>query len=237
MFVGYDAVDNAFFAAGADAARSQGEALRVSLGVPQRYLLASSRFIERKNLLGLIKAYANYRAAVGEGAWSLVLLGDGPLRLEIEEQRAKLRLASSLYLPGFKQYYELPAYYALAIGFIHASVSEQWGLVVNEAMASGLPVLVSNRCGCAQDLVLEGRNGWTFNPYDLSAICAALEKLSALSDGQLAAMGQASRTKIAAWSPHVFARGLAKAGDAALCPAPPRVDFLDRWLLRLKLKS
>jgi 1,2-diacylglycerol 3-alpha-glucosyltransferase len=58
----------------------------------------------------------------------------------------------------------------LASAFIQASTTEQWGLVVNEAMASGLPVLVSERCGCAPDLVKNGVNGYTFDPYDIKEI-------------------------------------------------------------------
>ncbi len=69
---------------------------------------------------------------------------------------------STCILPGFKPYDELPVYYALANAFVHASTSEQWGLVVNEAIATGLPVIVSNRCGCAPELV--NGNGFTFDP-------------------------------------------------------------------------
>ena len=235
VFVGYDAVDNTHFATGADAARAQGETLRASLDLPARYFLASNRFVEKKNLPGLLTAYAGYRARVGERAWELVLLGDGPLRPQIERQRAELGLQSSLHLPGFKQYQDLPAYYALAGGFVHASLSEQWGLVVNEAMASGLPVLVSNRCGCAPDLVEEGRNGWTFDPTDLSALSAAMEKFSSLANESLNAMGQTSRALVAAWSPEAFAEGLSRAVDAA-STVPVRTRFLDRSLLWTQLK-
>ncbi len=81
--------------------------------------------------------------------WDLVLLGDGPLKPTLLKLISSLGLESCVHLPGFKQYDELPVYLGLAETFIHASTTEQWGLVVNEAMASGLPVLVSNRCGCA----------------------------------------------------------------------------------------
>src|SRR5206468_501416 len=101
--------------------------------------------------------YARYRMAAGPGAWSLVVLGDGVLRGDLEQLRTELNLGDHVLFPGFKQYDELPAYYGLATAFIHASMVEPWGLVVNEAMAAGLPVLVSARCGCAWDLVEEGR--------------------------------------------------------------------------------
>src|SRR6185369_3826531 len=108
----------------------------------------------------LVQGYAKYRAKVGKSAWKLVLLGDGPTNLI--RLIADLELQDSVLLPGFKQYEELPTYYGLANAFVHASTSEPWGLVINEAVASGLPVIVSNRCGCAPELV--NGNGFTFDP-------------------------------------------------------------------------
>ena len=65
--------------------------------------------------------------------------------------------------------------------FVHASTTEQWGLVVNEAMAAGLPVLVSERCGCASDLVAHGINGLLFDPYDVESFIAFLETLDGVA--------------------------------------------------------
>ena len=72
-----------------------------------------------------------------------MILGDGPLHGELLRQRAQLQLESDVIFPGFVQYDQLPLYYGLAGAFVHASTVEQWGLVVNEALASALPVLVS----------------------------------------------------------------------------------------------
>ena len=236
VFLGYDVVDNAYFARAAGEARRQGNPLRASLGLPARYFLASNRFIEKKNLPALLTGYDAYRRTVGEAAWSLVLLGDGPLRPQLEHQRRALGLENHVLLLGFKQYGELPAYFALADGFVHASTSEQWGLVVNEAMACGLPVLVSNRCGCARDLVVEGSNGWTFNPHDPTAITSALTKLATLPRPARDALGQASRERIAAWTPETFAEGLSNAVEAALAVALPRATPLDRLLLHFLIR-
>jgi glycosyltransferase involved in cell wall biosynthesis len=132
--------------------------------------------------------------------------------------------------PGFKQYDDLPAYYGLAGAYIQASTTEQWGLVVNEAMAAGLPVIISNRCGCAPDLVEEGRNGYTFDPYDLDALAGLLRKIAA-DDCDRAAMGQASREIIARWTPQTFAENLGKAAEAALNAPRPQANLLDKALL------
>ena len=100
-------------------------------------------------------------------------------RAEVEEAISRLSVEGSVHLVGAQSYGDVPAYYALAGAFVHASTTEQWGLVVNEAMASGLPVLVSNRCGCAPDLVQEGVNGFTFDPCNVEELAQLMLKISA----------------------------------------------------------
>ncbi|HTR40301.1 MAG TPA: glycosyltransferase [Pseudomonadales bacterium] len=238
IFQGYDAVDNEYFAQKAGEARAQGVELRKKFGLPENYFLASARFVEKKNLPNLVRAYAQYRNQAEKAKrpkseiWDLVLLGDGHLKPELTSLITGLGLQESVLLPGFKQYGELPAYYALAKAFIHASTIEQWGLVVNEAMASGLPVLVSHRCGCAHDLVQENVNGFTFDPFNTEQIAGIMFRVSG-STFPIASLGAASTRIIANWSPDRFAQGLGQATDAAL--AAPRVGLgmLDRLLLQL----
>ena len=252
--LGYDAVDNDCFAQHAEEIRAQ----RSEIGSPQvsslrsqpsppplprtPFFLASARFVAKKNLPRLLEAFARYRELASSSAlrtphsarWSLVLLGDGPLRPALESQVSGLKLEDCVTMPGFKQYDELPAYYARAGAFIHASTTEQWGLVVNEAMASGLPVLVSNRCGCAQDLVQEGVNGFTFDPCNLEQMAQLMLKISAFNF-PLSEFGAASQRIISAWGPDRFAAGLSQAVNAALNVPPPRASLLDRLLLKLLL--
>jgi glycosyltransferase involved in cell wall biosynthesis len=165
------------------------------------YFLASARFVEKKNLTRLIEAYALYRKKsevrsqksdlrpLSSNLWSLVLLGDGPLKSDLCRLISDLGLQDSVLLPGFKQYPDLPMYYGLASAFIHVSTTEQWGLVVNEAMASGLPVLVSNRCGCAPDLVKDGVNGFTFDPYNIEEMANTMMQVWSM-ERRAAARGQ-----------------------------------------------
>jgi glycosyltransferase involved in cell wall biosynthesis len=254
IFFGYDAVDNDYFAAGAakwqkqkaeignqkSEARGQGAEIGNQYGLPEKYFLASARFIEKKNLSRLIQAYARYRALaqrseIGDRRsesgnqkaenveigkqkaeiWNLVLLGDGPLKSDLCHLISDLGLQHSVLLPGFKQYGELPIYYGLAKAFIHASTTEQWGLVVNEAMASGLPVLVSDRCGCAAELVQEGRNGFSFDPYNIEALAQLMLKISAFNF-PLSEFGFASRQIAEAWGVSAFAEGMSGAVAEAL---------------------
>ena len=131
--------------------------------------------------------------------WGLILVGDGPQRQELTALCAELD-ANDVYFAGGKSWREVPEFYALADVFVLPSKSEPWGLVVNEAMVCGLPVLVSNHCGSAYDLVQEGRNGFTFDPFNEQEL---LEKLSyfVTNSKQLATMGTRSREIITKFSP------------------------------------
>ena len=155
----------------------------------------------------------------------------GPL-LKLRDQ---LQLREDLLLPGFVQYEQLPIYYGLARAFVLPSTFEPWGLAVNEAMASGLPVLISNRCGCARDLVQHGKNGFVFDPQEATALAHDLSRLSG-GHCDLPAMSQASRQIVKGWSPENFAKNLVRALNAALrrpcsCGGP-----IDRTLLSLLLR-
>lgn len=214
IFSGYDSVDNPYFSEGAERVRANAAAARAAAGLPPRYVLTSSRFVAKKNIDGLLRGYALHVARRPD-APALVLCGDGPLRESLHALGRELRIESRLHWPGFVQYPELPTYYALAEAFILASTTEQWGLVVNEAAASGLPLLVSNRCGCAPELVREGENGFTFDPREPEAIARALDALPPDAESR-ARMGARSRALVEAHSPHVFGENLLEAARMAL---------------------
>jgi glycosyltransferase involved in cell wall biosynthesis len=263
IFLGYDAVDNGFFeteGAVTDAKQRLGQPRLKSKGGSgdllnrkSPFLLASARFIEKKNLPRLLRAYAMYRGKAQEKAkferlkainetasgsiapWDLILLGDGHLRPELEKLRSHLGLEDCVQMPGFKQYEELPAYYALAGAFIHASTTEQWGLVVNEAMASGLPVLVSNRCGCASDLLRESENGWTFDPTNEEQIADLMLRIASDEDAR-ERMGARSSEIIAEWGPDRFASGLTGALQAAFSIPIKKIGLLDRLILWVMIR-
>jgi glycosyltransferase involved in cell wall biosynthesis len=165
IFLGYNVVDNEHFACGAAAARGDAARLRAELRLPGKNFLASGRLVGKKNLPGLLGAFSQCRGLAGEGGWDLVALGDGELRPSLEGQGQAPSLCGHVRMAGFRQYHELPAHYGLARAFILASTAEQWGNVVNEAMACGLPVLASERCGCARTLVRDGINGFRFDPF------------------------------------------------------------------------
>ena len=242
VFTGYDVVDNHYFRQKAQEIRSQRSEVRQKYALPENYFLASARFVEKKNLPKLIRAYGEYRRRSSAFAkatadkeiavnvpWDLVLLGDGPLRETLNSQLSTLNLNEHVHLPGFKPYDELPVYYALADAFVHASTTEQWGLVVNEAVASGLPVIVSNRCGCAPELVND--NGLTFDPTNEHELTARLLEMASSSDEERKHLGNNSYRIAANFAPERFGEGLERAASVATGAPRRRFGIIDRALL------
>jgi len=211
IFRQYGTVANAFFVERAARIRSQVDGASAGR---RPYFLACSRLVEkRKNLVRLILAYERYRGQVGGRPWDLVFCGEGPDRKALEEL-VRQRNIEGITFAGFQKPEGLVEHYARASCFIHAAMNEAWGLVVNEAMAAGLPVLVSRRCGCAYDLVEEGTNGWTFNPHDVEELAGLMITMTKLDPARLAEMGIASQRRIQCFGPERFAEGLLRAIEA-----------------------
>lgn len=236
IFLGYDAVDNAHFMAAAAAARADASGCRARLGLPDRYFLSLGRMVEKKNLSTLLRAFAHVAPAADGRAHDLVYVGSG----ESEPHLRRLTSAFSMrvvdrtpepvtpptsdygtegrpavYFFGFRQIEENPIFYALATAFILPSEHEEWGLVVNEAMACGLPVFVSQAAGCAADLVVEGENGRLFDSSEILPLADHLQEL--VDDPALAArMGAASAERIRHWGCERFADGAIAATRTAL---------------------
>jgi 1,2-diacylglycerol 3-alpha-glucosyltransferase len=216
LFSGYDVVDNSAFHPSRIRSRSN--------GFSRPFFLAINRFVPKKNLLNLVTAYARYRETVGQEAWDLVLCGDGELRSRIESELDQLAIREHVHLTGFLEQEDILPLYAHASCFIHASIQEQWGLVVNEAMAAALPVLVSTRCGCFEDLVIEGVNGFGFEPENVQHLTELMARVSS-DQVDLAAMGQASLQQIQKFSPREFAQGLYDAIQYATQISHPTVSI------------
>jgi glycosyltransferase involved in cell wall biosynthesis len=150
--------------------------------------LYAGRFLWLKNLPRLIAAFARYRAA--GGTWRLDLVGFG-------EEEAKLR-SEAAAVPGvtFRGHLQIEALaraYSRAGCLVLPSVSENWGLVVNEAMDCGAPVIVSRQCGCFPELVDEGANGFGVDALDVEQIAQTLGRFAGLSAEAREGMARRSR--------------------------------------------
>ncbi len=214
--MGYNAVDNDYFTREAERWRDQ-PAGRV--GVPASpYFLCVCRFVPEKNLVRLIEAFARYRRTGGEDRpWDLVLCGDGPGRAEVDATVAASGLAHAIHRPGFLQVDGLPRWYSHASALVLPSLVEPWGLVVNEAAASGCPLLVSRRAGCSKTLVPDppGTTGRCFDPLNVEELAEALGWMASQPAEVLQAMGRRAADVVSAWGPARFADGVVEAIELA----------------------
>lgn len=150
-------------------------ALRDGCVNSQKDILYVGRLSKEKNLLRLADAFVRAREDSRNPDSRLVLVGDGPLRPQLEKYADAH--TDAIEVAGYKQRHELAPFFARARALVLPSTEEPWGLVVNEAMACGLPVLVSDYCGCVDDLVRDGVNGFRFDPFDVEEMSYALRRV------------------------------------------------------------
>ncbi|MDL2323427.1 glycosyltransferase family 4 protein [Bacteroidales bacterium OttesenSCG-928-A17] len=220
VFFGEDVVDNQFWTRKTTGTQE----------LPDRYFLAVGRQIERKNFIVLLNAFYLFRKNNPDSTYELVLVGDGPERKELEK-RVPEEIKNKVHFFNFKEQEELREIYQRASVFILPSLSEQWGLVVNEAMAAGLPVIVSKQCGCASSLVSENQNGFLFNAGDTEQLVAVLQKINKLKDLELKNMGKKSQEIISQWDLDRFSKGAIDAVYYAVNNRRKPFYFLAKFLL------
>lgn len=140
----------------------------------ERPFVFVGRFVEKKNLPRLLRAFAHYRRLEPRHPRRLKLVGDGELRGELEALAAELGVADAIEWTGFLSSAGVSRHLAEGVGLCLVSTEEQWGLVVNEALALGLPAIVSSRVGACDALVRSGLNGWVVEPGDEEQIGQAM---------------------------------------------------------------
>jgi glycosyltransferase involved in cell wall biosynthesis len=185
-----------YFASGARRARECGEAAatRAAHQVPPGAVvfLFVGKLIAKKRPADFVRALELAHAREPRVAGMIV--GSGPLEAEIRQLAAEG--SAPIRFAGFQNQSRLPQHYAAADVIVLASdARETWGLVVNEAMSCGLPALVSRDCGCARDLVDEGRTGFTFKTGDVEALAAHMVRMAAAPAGERRAWSAAAVAK------------------------------------------
>jgi glycosyltransferase involved in cell wall biosynthesis len=159
----------------------------------------------------LLEAYAQLDDEI-RATVALVFLGDGADRAELMERASRITLGT-VQFPGFVQREGLPEFYALAEALIFPTHSDTWGLVVNEAMSCGIPVIANSVAGCVADLVQDGWNGFVVPPRDPSHLAAAMARLACDSALRIE-MGSRGRERVKTYSPAAWAEGLVKAMES-----------------------
>jgi glycosyltransferase involved in cell wall biosynthesis len=207
------AVDNEFFRERSAAARNAPREARRRLGMPEQHVLFvfCGKLVPAKRPADAIRALALARREVECG---LVIVGDGPLRSDLEAEALRLGVASDVAFLGFRNQTELPEIYGACDALVLPSGHEPWGLVVNEAMACGLGTIVSDEVGAAPDLV-DDRNGAIFSTGDVAALGKAYRRLAA-DPGGLMGMKAESFERIRRWSIEESAAGIIAGVRASL---------------------
>ncbi|MCF2520715.1 glycosyltransferase family 4 protein [Dyadobacter sp. CY351] len=185
-----------------------GKKAHVNVARAYRFVFVG-RLAPEKNLGTLLRAFAQVRPLDSETLpWEMMLIGDGPERATLEKLTAELGLQNKISFAGGLSWYKVPDLLVHCDVLVLPSKSEPWGLVVNEAMVCGLPVIVSKNCGCVADLVKNGVNGFTFDPDNQQELETALA-FFIQNPEKMAAMGQESRRLIAPFSSRQVSRQMA----------------------------
>lgn len=211
--IGYDVVDNGYFAEEAARVRSERVVTRAQLDLPEDYFFVNTRFLTRKNVDGILRAFARWRTQESElsADWQVVISGSGEKEREWKTLAQELGLADHIQWRGFVQYEQLPAFYALARAFVHVAHFEAWGLVLNEAAAVGLPIIAGDQVGSTCELVKDGENGWLVDSRNDEALAAALHQAAVMNDQERAAFGERSREIVESFGPSRFGRAIQSA--------------------------
>jgi glycosyltransferase involved in cell wall biosynthesis len=169
----------------------------------RRRLLYSGQLIERKGLIPFVSHVANWASSHSDRQVAFWIAGDGPLRGALAAFSGPPNL--SVKLLGHVPYDRLPEIYSRSGLLAFPTLADEWGMVVGEAMASALPVLGSVYSNAVEELVVDGKTGWTFRPDQPSDVKAALHRALAAPSAELDRMGQAARQRVAAMTPAAMA--------------------------------
>lgn len=184
----YNAVDNDHFS----------PTISYKLKKENRFIIVA-RLVKKKNLSFFLKAYAKYISnAIPNGStpWQLDIVGGGPCRNFLENQVLQLDIRKYVTFVGPKYYNEIPRLYHRSKCLILPSIVDQWGLVVNEAMAAGLPTIVSSCVGSAYDLVVDRKTGFVIEKFDVDSWSAALSDFAALDQVSYTRISKSAMEKV-----------------------------------------
>ena len=210
MFLFPNVIDNARFSAKLD--QSEKRALRIQLGLPEsgKVVLYCGQLVHRKGVMELLEAW---KAVCDKGQRDnsyLVFVGKGDLQNDMCEYIQRHDLMSSILLPGFCQYDELPQWYAVSDLFVLLSNYDAFPFVINEALSAGLPVIATETVGAVGDLVKDGVTGLVVPPKDVAAVADALVQLLH-DDDKRHSMSERARQIMQIWNSDLALSGLRKA--------------------------
>lgn len=199
-------VDNAYFVEQAAPFKARVNEVREELGLPvdRPLLLFASKLMLRKRPQDLLHAYRRLREQGVEAA--LLYVGSGELETALKQDVADHGVPD-VYFFGFRNQSELPKLYAVADVFVLPSENEPWGLIINEVMCAGLPVVASAEIGAVPDLVIDGETGFTFPSGDVDRLAQHLKTLVA-NPALRQRMGENAYARISDWGLEKCVQGI-----------------------------
>lgn len=222
-------VDNDYFEKAA--AKVNRAAVRNRWNIPEEALviLFCAKLVPWKRPQDLLRAFravatSDFESQTG-GPVYLVMAGGGPMRSALEAEARSLGVQEKVRFLGFVNQSGLPEVYAASDVLVLSSEHEAWGLVVNEAMVTGVPAIVSDRVGAKLDLIVSGRTGEVYPAGDVHALAETLQRL--LSDREkLKQMGEAAKVRMKTWSYREHIEGFVEAIERAV----ELKQSEDRWI-------
>lgn len=205
VFIAYNTVNTDFFKREEDRWRKKKVGLKNELGLKtSKVILYLGQVIERKGIRNLIEAFAKIKN--GDRDVSLLIVGSGEQLPELKDLVKRREIHDVFFHPAVKNS-ETPRFYALADVFVLPSKEEVWGLVLNEAMASRLPVITTSKVGAAPDLIEDGKNGFVVEPENPAHLSKAINDALRRSKE----MGSYSQKKIEGFSLRKASEGVSQA--------------------------
>jgi len=202
IFFATHTIDIPHFETACQRGRSEREALRREVGLQGTTFIYVGRLWWGKGINYLLEAFEAVQRQSAAPV-SLLLVGDGPEEAKLKEACAERGIRNVVFA-GFQQKPDLPRYYVLADVFVFPTLGDPYGLVVDEAMACGLPVISTSAAGEIRDRIEEGVNGYIVPPEDSAALAGAMRTLAehpALRER----MGAVSAQKIQGHTPEQWA--------------------------------
>jgi len=206
--ISYNTTDINFFENEVDKWRKQKIKIKKELGInTSKVVLYVGQLIERKGVRYLIEAFGRLKRDLKDV--SLLIVGYGPQESELKEL-VKKRKISDIIFTGGAEWRKTPKYYAISDIFVLPSLEEVWGLVINEAMTSRMPIITTDKVGASVDLVKNGENGYVIKSGNIDELYKVMEKIIKNSR-LLTRMGEKSQDLIKNFGPDNAVRGFFKA--------------------------
>jgi 1,2-diacylglycerol 3-alpha-glucosyltransferase len=210
IITGYNVVDNSYFAAASDSFR------RSDAATNSPYFLTACRLVPTKNVQCILRAYAALKHANPRCSWKLRIAGKGPDEKVLKRLAEELGIAADTEFLGYLRTDRLAKEMAGAGAFILASqAAEPWGLAVNEAMAAGVPAIVSSKCGCCADLIEDSVTGWSFDPSDSVQLSKVMAHVAANEEERRSVAARGGQ-RIMQFTPTSFAQRMRETAEIAI---------------------